>query len=64
MKIKSVELLNAIIIPGTKVGGDMTLNATKQFGIELELVDNLLMIKIGGKVAAVPLSSVRVIVYE
>ena len=66
MKIKSVELLNAVLIPGSKVSMDFTLNAHKQPGIELTLdkSNSLLLVTQQGKSAAIPLSNVRVIVLE
>lgn len=61
MKIFGVELHHAVLIPGTRVSMDYTLNATKQPGLELSLVGNCLKASIQGKSALIPLSNVKVI---
>lgn len=64
MNIKSVELLHAIIIPGTRISGDMTINPSKQPGTTFEVEGQFLIVSSAGKKAAIPFSCVKVMLIE
>lgn len=61
MKLKALEVLNSITIPGA-VGGDTSLNTGKFPGIDLEVSGNVVMVTYKGKVGFIPLSNIRVMI--
>lgn len=63
-QIKSVELINAISVPGTKLAMDFTINTTKQMGVELDYNDQFIIIKYMGKTVFTPFTNVRFIILD
>lgn len=63
MKIKSLEVLNAVTIPGA-IGGDISINQSKQPGVEIELLSNCVKVEYKGKTGLIPLSNIRQMVID
>jgi hypothetical protein len=63
--VKSAFLFEAIIVPGTRIAGDSTINETKQGkGIKLSYDELGLHVEQNGVKALIPAANVRSLIWE
>jgi hypothetical protein len=64
MKAKSVQLKEAVTIPGTKILGEMSIQPEKHPSADLTISAEGILVQDQGVVALIPLSNVKSIVLQ
>lgn len=64
MKAKSVQLSQAITIPGTRVLGDTSIHPEKHPETELTVIGEFLEVKSNGITALVPFNNIKAIILK